>query len=799
MTLPMTESELLDRYARHGDQEAFGRLVGMHMGWVYGCARRMVQDPATSEDIAQAVFVLLARKAPRLRRQGDLAPWLFRATRYCALQAIRRRSRRLRHEREAAMLREEITNGHAVDAQEWDRVRPVVDDAVAALRNTDRTVILLRYFQGLSVEEVGRATGSSTEAAKKRVQRAVARLRDVLQRRGVMTSAEGLAGMMVANLQFPTPPALTEAAVQLATATATAAASPVLGLANGAQTLFMLARLKTAAAVVLAVGMAGGLGTAFAVNAPATAAATRPVAAAAPSGAPESLDGMYERAPRSGPELHFTAGPNRFGVVAVARWDGNGFVAGDGRGGVRQLGPDPLRGISGPRQQSPFEDVAVVLLDTPPERFDVRRLRVCDHDRREMLHDVALQRVPGTSAFRIVRWYAPLPSRIDLWLDLASHGADSQPAVLQATKGASARIGDATIRVRELRDGLWNHQSRQTAEGLAEITWGQNLDGTEHATVVLDCVGAAPQERYQLTAVRASGHRVMSDLFESFVGNRTTIRDFPVTLADLARIEIQPFARPGPFFFDGVALPPRTTPMSTRIPTPPTVVEGRWEAVTQSGPTVSIVAIADYDRPDVWWTPDGRPTGKPPRFDGQSWQFTANKQQISRVFCLRMTGLDGLDTPHFRIGGARGWSGGQRGDLMFLATALPKEMQATSVQIGVSTKPWELIEEYPLDQPGWLSMAPVWIAHTDLDRADPLLRIEQSVLPDGMAMQFVDYAGNVQHHRLMTSRAVEASESGLLQRSTITFRELPAGLESIVIKWRPVEWLEFRDVRLNPR
>src|SRR5689334_16094308 len=97
--------ELLRRFAADADQSAFSELVSRHIDFVYGRARRMLGDAGVrdAEDVTQAVFILLAQKAPRIPQRRALAGWLYNATRYCCANVRRMERRRKRHEREAAM------------------------------------------------------------------------------------------------------------------------------------------------------------------------------------------------------------------------------------------------------------------------------------------------------------------------------------------------------------------------------------------------------------------------------------------------------------------------------------------------------------------------------------------------------------------------------------------------------------------------------------------------------------------------------------------------------------------------
>ncbi|MBU6399162.1 MAG: sigma-70 family RNA polymerase sigma factor [Verrucomicrobia bacterium] len=182
--MPMTDWELLQAYAHQRSEQAFATLMQRHLALVYSAALRQVVDPALAEDISQAVFVLLARKAGSLPPSAVLCGWLFRTTRFVARAAMRTEQRYRRRQQEAVAM--QMQEGTEVG---WEKIAPVLDEAVMRLPEMDRTAVLLRYFERKSFQDVGLDLGITEEAAKKRVARALDRLRGFFHRHHQVSSA----------------------------------------------------------------------------------------------------------------------------------------------------------------------------------------------------------------------------------------------------------------------------------------------------------------------------------------------------------------------------------------------------------------------------------------------------------------------------------------------------------------------------------------------------------------------------------------------------------------------------------
>ncbi len=210
-----SDLDLLRQFAHENSQDAFAEIVRRHLNLVYSAALRQVRSPQLAEEIAQFVFADLARNAGKLKSDTILTAWLYAIARRTAIDVIRKESRR--------QLREQIAvemNDMNATANDWTQIEPLLDDAMAALDETDRAAILLRYFENKNLREVGENLKISDDAAQKRVSRAVEKLREFFSKQKVTIGAGGLVVLISANAvqSAPVGLALTIANASLAAA-----------------------------------------------------------------------------------------------------------------------------------------------------------------------------------------------------------------------------------------------------------------------------------------------------------------------------------------------------------------------------------------------------------------------------------------------------------------------------------------------------------------------------------------------------------------------------------------------------
>ncbi len=178
--------DLLTRYARDGDEDAFATVVNRRLSLVYSAALRLVRIPALAEEVSQVVFLELARAAGKFRPEVGVVSWLYTVTHRRAVDVLRRETSRQRREMDVS------TVAQNEGESDLDLLERCLDSVLLELPPTDRAALLLRYIEGKSLGEVGQALGISENAAQKRVGRGLEVLRARLVSRGVRVGVRGL-------------------------------------------------------------------------------------------------------------------------------------------------------------------------------------------------------------------------------------------------------------------------------------------------------------------------------------------------------------------------------------------------------------------------------------------------------------------------------------------------------------------------------------------------------------------------------------------------------------------------------
>ncbi len=252
----MNDRELLTAWTSEKSEAAFTELVRRHLDLVYGSALRQVREPELARDVSQAVFLILAQKAASLETEVLLPAWLFRTTRFVATRALRTELRRHHREHENFEMNPTSIPPSAIP-ESWVELESHLDAAIAALPAVDRDVVLLRYFERQPLREVGKRLDITEDAAKKRLQRAIGKMRRFFGRRGAVLTATGLAGLLA---DLPVQSAPPDLAAIICRSALSPASAPVAGLVSAGARDWLWMSLRNALTWVVVGLMLTGAG-----------------------------------------------------------------------------------------------------------------------------------------------------------------------------------------------------------------------------------------------------------------------------------------------------------------------------------------------------------------------------------------------------------------------------------------------------------------------------------------------------------------------------------------------------------
>lgn len=251
---PIADRQLLDRFVRNDSEDAFRELVRRHVALVHSVALRHTNSPHLAQDITQAVFIILARKARSLGPKVVVSGWLYHTARLTAANLRRSEIHRATREKEAFMQ-------YTLEAEPdhpWIELVPVLDEGMSRLRTTDRNAVVLRYFENKSLRDVAAALGLEERAAQKRVARGVEKLRGFFLKRGVVLTASAIAGAVSAK-SVQAAPAHLGISVAAGSLSQAPASAPVQWLTRATLRELLLPKVLAVTLGVLALLLATGL------------------------------------------------------------------------------------------------------------------------------------------------------------------------------------------------------------------------------------------------------------------------------------------------------------------------------------------------------------------------------------------------------------------------------------------------------------------------------------------------------------------------------------------------------------
>jgi RNA polymerase sigma-70 factor (ECF subfamily) len=184
---PLSDGRLLEHFVEHHDEDAFAELVTRHGPYILGVCRRVTAHPQDAEDVFQACFLELVRRAASILKSDSVAAWLQTVALRLARRARVRRVRRPQREATSA------TSEAVADAADvsWREVRQVLEEEIARLPDDLRSAVVVCLFEGRTQEEAGQILNVNPRTLKDRVRRGRELLRSRLTRRGITLAVMG--------------------------------------------------------------------------------------------------------------------------------------------------------------------------------------------------------------------------------------------------------------------------------------------------------------------------------------------------------------------------------------------------------------------------------------------------------------------------------------------------------------------------------------------------------------------------------------------------------------------------------
>jgi RNA polymerase sigma factor (sigma-70 family) len=257
-----TDGQLLERFRARREEAAFAALLHRHGPMVLAVARRVLRQEQDAEDVFQATFLLLARKAGSIHKRESVGSWLHGVAYRLAAEARGQGARRQARERARAMRQNQTSPAGA-----WQELEEVLDRALARLPEKYREAVVLCCLEGKTQEEAARHLGCPLGTVRSRLARGRELLRKQLAAGGVPLSAAALATFLAAGAAPAAVPAAAlrgaaRAALQAAAGKAVTAAVPprAVALLAGGRRAVGMTRAKAVALLVALSALAAGAG-----------------------------------------------------------------------------------------------------------------------------------------------------------------------------------------------------------------------------------------------------------------------------------------------------------------------------------------------------------------------------------------------------------------------------------------------------------------------------------------------------------------------------------------------------------
>jgi RNA polymerase sigma factor (sigma-70 family) len=198
----LKDDQLLTRFFKARDDEAFAVLLERYGPLVYGVCQRILGDATEAEDAFQATFLVLVRKGATLREPGRLASWLYGVAYRTARKVKAKAALRTRSEREAS----EMPTKSEVSDMTYDELRAIVDEEIAQLPEKYSLPLVLCYLEGKTNAQAAAQLGWPEGSMSRRLSRARELLRSRLAKRGLALSAALIAAVFSKPIVACVPP-----------------------------------------------------------------------------------------------------------------------------------------------------------------------------------------------------------------------------------------------------------------------------------------------------------------------------------------------------------------------------------------------------------------------------------------------------------------------------------------------------------------------------------------------------------------------------------------------------------------
>jgi RNA polymerase sigma factor (sigma-70 family) len=252
-----TDQDLLGRFAAHQEEAVFEALMQRHGPMVLGVCQRVLSHAQDAEDVFQATFLVLARKAKSIRKQASLGSWLYGVAFRLALKLKASAARRRARERRVA----EMMAGETTTTSSWSDLRPILDEELSRLPEKYRAPLILCYLEGKTNVEAGRMLGWPAGSMSKRLARGRELLRSRLAKRGLALTSPVLATLVAEHARASVPAALWQISLKAAVMAAagqalTGVVSTQVGtLVHGVMKTMFMTKLNVGIGMLLGVGI----------------------------------------------------------------------------------------------------------------------------------------------------------------------------------------------------------------------------------------------------------------------------------------------------------------------------------------------------------------------------------------------------------------------------------------------------------------------------------------------------------------------------------------------------------------